>query len=288
MAAGKMYRLALVAMKSMPGDVAGNLARHRYWLARAARHRPDFVGFPEFALTGWVYEPAQMLTLRAAAVRQVAAWAREFGVALATGLVERRGGRAYNACVVAGPAGRLGVMRKVNLVGSEAKVYTAGRAFPVFDLGRCRLGVATCADATRFEMIHLLSLRGAEIVFAPHANSLGKYGNCRAGWRRWRRERWPWFAQDACTVIAGMSCAGRYERARPGEDVLKYCSGGMVVDWQGCELGALHGRGKQEGLLVVDVDLAALRAARAAHNLSAEFRPAIVYNRRGGWALGQA
>lgn len=280
-------RLALVSMKTVPGDLDANLARHRLWLDRAMQRQPDFIGFPEFALTGWIYEPAQMLSLRAAALKQIDAWARDYEVHLATCFVEKRAGRFFNTCLVSGPRGRLGVMRKVNLVGAEAGHYAPGRDFPVFDLGGFTMGVCTCADASRFEMPHLLSLRGAEVIFAPHANSLGKYGNCRSGWRRWRRERWPMFAEDSCVYIAGMSCAGRYARRRRDEEEQKYCGGGMVVDWQGKTVASLEGKGKNEGLLVADLDLAGLRQARREHRLSADFRPAIVYNRPRGWALGR-
>jgi predicted amidohydrolase len=278
------YRIALVSMKHVAGDVAANLARHRYWLDRALVHNPDFVGFPEFSLTGWIYDRCQALSLRSAAVRDVEALARRHNICLATSLVERRGGRLHNTCVVAGPAGRIGVMRKVNLVSSEAAHYAPGREFPVFDLGPCRLGVATCADATRYEMIHLLSLRGAEVIFAPHANSLGAYGNCRSGWCRWRMERWPLFASDCRVAIAGMSCAGLSSPAVAGEEATKYCGGGMIMDWHGKPLAALRGTGKREGLIVAEVDLDALRKARADNTLDREFRPAIVYNRRRGWA----
>jgi len=281
-------RVALVSMQFVPGDTAFNLAQHGHWLDRAMAHRPDFVGFPEFALTGWIYEPGQMLSLRSPALREIDALARRHRVALATGFVENRGGTFYNTCLVAGPRGRLGVMRKVNLIAPEAEHYAAGRGFPVFDLGGWRLGVAICADATRYEMVHLLSLRGAEVIFAPHASVLRPYGNRRDGWVRWRMERWPLFARDACAAIAGVSCAGLPERRRRGETEHEYCGGAMVIDWTGEPVAALAGRTKREGLLVADLDLAALRAARRRHALTAEFRPEIVYNRRRGWAVGRA
>jgi len=287
MAKQHTFRVALVSMKHRDGDVELNLAQHRRWLERALAKSPDFVGFPEFALTGWVYDPSQMLTLSSPEIKEVESWACEHGVHIATCFVEKRGGRYYNATLVTGPRGRIGVMRKVNLVSSEGEHYTAGRQFPVFDLGGCKMGVATCADATRYEMIHLLSLRGAEMVFAPHANSLGAYGNCRDGWVQWRMERWPLFAQDSCCYIAGVSCAGLFARRPRNEAETKFCAGAMVMDWKGRPVKRLTGQHKKEGLLIADLDLAALREVRERHSLSREFRPAIVYNRREGWVLGR-
>lgn len=178
-------------------------------------------------------------------------------------------------------------MRKVNLIRREGQFYTPGREFPVFDCGGVRMAVATCADATRYEMIHLPSLRGAEIIFAPHANTLGKYGGNPAGWVRWRLERWPLFAKDARVAILGVNNAGLPVRRRDGESPTKYCGGAMVMDWEGRVAAKFAPKERREGLLVVDLDLAALREVRRTNFMAAEFRPAIVYNRRAGWVHGR-
>ena len=245
--------------------------------------RPQFIGFPEFSLTGWITDPKQALPPGAAPLRRIGEWARRHGVFIATGFVERRGPRLHNACIIAGPKGVVGVMRKVNLISREYEDFTPGREFPVFEVAGCRMGVATCADASRFEMFHILSMRGAEVVFAPHANSLGAYGNCRSGWVRWRTGRWPWYAEDCKVAIAGMSCAGLSARPPLDEQPLKYCGGGLIVDWTGKRLAALGGKSRREGMLVADIDLAALREARG--KARREFNATATYNRK-GWVWG--
>ena len=45
----------------------------------------------------------------------------------------------------------------------------------------------------------------AEVIFAPHANSLGKYGGNPAGWVRWRLERW----LSPRTTVGCWSATGR-------------------------------------------------------------------------------
>ncbi len=288
-------RIALAAMKheymnpdapaaEHRGDIEANLARHRFWLERALEREAHFVGFPEFSVTGWIERPEYALPLDGPVVREIESWARRARVFLATGFVERRGGRLHNTCLIAGPRGRVGVMRKVNPIARELRRFTPGREFPVFRVAGCRMGVATCADASYFETFRLLALRGAEVIFAPHANSLGAYGNCRDGWFRWRMENWPYFTRTCCVAVAGMSCAGRRARPRAGEAVLKYCSGGLVMDWTGRPLARLRGRDKREGLLAAEIDLAGLRAARKKRERT--FNAGAVYNRRGGWLWG--
>lgn len=284
-AEARELRVALISMRHEVGRLSSNMDRMERWLDRAMKKKPGFVGFPEFAMTGWTYDEAEALSLRAAALSRMDRWAMDRGVWIGAPFVERRGGRLYNTTLLTGPDGRAGAMRKVNLVTGESERYTPGSQFPVFDVAGCALGVATCADATRFEMIHLLSLRGAEVVFAPHASVLRPYGNSRGGFVKWRLERWPLFARDCCCFVAGVNSAGLSERPSDEEE-LSYCGGALVMDWQGRRVGALGGGGKREGMVVVTLDLAGLRRARREHTLSAEFRPAIVYNRRRGWRMG--
>ena len=157
-----------------------NLDRHGAWLealAKSAGGMPDLVLFPEFSLTGWTYDADAALELDSPLVGRAVGLAAEFATAVGFGLVERCGGVRCNSFVVAGPDGVAGVMRKINLTPAECRHFSPGRELPVIEvaagrLAGVRMGVATCADATRFEMIHLLSLRGAEVILAPHANSL--------------------------------------------------------------------------------------------------------------------
>lgn len=291
----RSIRVALVAMKheyvdpqapaeELRGDVEFNLAQHRRWIERALEGEPEFIGFPEFSVTGWIEKPAYALPLDGPVVREIESWARRRKVFLATGFVERRGSRLFNTCLIAGPRGRVGVMHKVNPVPRELRCFTPGTEHPVFDVAGCRMGVSTCADGSYFETFRLLSLRGAEVIFAPHANSLGAYGNCRDGWSRWRMENWPYYTKSCCVAVAGVSCAGVSAHPRKDEQVLKYCSGGMVMDHTGKPLTQLKGANKREGMLTAEIDLAALRAERVKRGQ--EFNASAIYNRKGGWAWG--
>lgn len=281
-------------------DPAINLDRHGAWLntlVSGADTGPDLVLFPEFSLTGWTYDPGAALELDSPLVGRAVGLASEFATAVGFGLVERRGGVRYNTFVVAGAGGIAGVMRKINLTPAERPHFSPGRELPVIEvadgrLAGVRLGVAVCADATRFEMIHLLSLRGAEVILAPHANSLASYGGNRDGWIRWRRERWPLFARDCAVTIAGVSCAGRPAPGLPPVDdagderAQRFCGGAMIVDHDGTAGTVLDGAGNEEAAVTGTIDAAALRQARRTHRLLNSFQAAIVYNRPDGWRHG--
>ena len=282
-------------------DPATNLDRHGAWLetlARRAGTKPDLVLFPEFSLTGWTYDPDAALDLDSPLVARAVGLASEFATAVGFGLVERRGGVRCNSFVVAGADGVAGVMRKINLTPAELPHFSPGRELPVIEvaagrLAGVRLGVAICADATRFEVIHLLSLRGAELILAPHANSLASYGGNRDGWIRWRRERWPLFARDCAVTIAGVSCAGRAAPEMPAVDdagderAQRFCGGAVIVDCDGAARCVLDGAANEEAAVTGTIDVAALRQVRRTHPLLNSFQAAIVYNRPDGWRKGE-
>jgi predicted amidohydrolase len=264
-------------MKHVPGDFAANLERHAYWLERTAELEPDFVGFPEFSLTGWIYDGG--LRWNASELRKLAELAKRYNVHIGTGFVEKSGSALFNSCAIIAPGGLLGRMRKVNLIGKEAAHYRPGREFPVFDLGKFRIGVATCADSTRYEMFHLLSLRGAEIIFAPHANTLKPYGGHPNGWKRWRLERWPLFVRDTTVAVAGINNAGLFHDQKKSERN-NYCGGGMILDENGEIISTLSGTSPKETIAYGEVDLESLRQARTKNRLMQDFQAEIIYRRK--------
>lgn len=283
---GDRIRMALAAMKHLPGELTANMERAEMWFGRAMKKAPDFVGFPEFCLTGAVTEAQKALPLNSAALRKIDAWAAEHGVYIGMPFAERRGERIFNSCLMTGPKGRLGVMRKVNLAGEGVTCYTPGREYPIFDVGGCRMGVAICSDGSYYETIRLLAFRGAEVVFCPHAGRLHPLGNHRESFIEWRMKNWPLYASENSSYLVAVNSAGLYERPRKGEPKSPRCGGALVVDYEGRLTHSLKGKHKREGMLTVDLDLAALREAREENGRFKEFRPAIVYNRRKGWVYG--
>jgi|GEM_PF-4143318 len=269
------FKVALVSMLMEAGDAAVNVDRIACWLERAVDKHTHFVGFPEFALTGWTYDRSVALTTKDAVFTRLSELAKSFDVHLGVGFVERAGRKLYNSSAIIGPSGMLGVMRKINLIIAESKHYTPGNSFPVFNVNGCRLGVATCADATYFEMFRRLSYAGAEVIFSPHANSLGSYGNDAYGWHRWRMERWPLFTRECVVAVAGVNNAGLEEHRRSNETPTKFCGGAMVMDHRGKPQVVSNGHTKRERLIRASIDLAAVRIARSESRSG--FRPDIMY-----------
>jgi predicted amidohydrolase len=85
------------------------------------------------------------------------------------GLTERVGSVVYNTAVLLNRQGEIaGTYRKVHLPREEWKEgVRPGDQSPVFDTDFGRIGMQICYDWFFPEMVELLALKGAEIVFAP-------------------------------------------------------------------------------------------------------------------------
>ena len=51
-----------------------------------------------------------------------------------------------------------------------------GREFPVFERKGLKFGVVICADGGYIEPSRILALKGAQVIFSPHFNYIGKQG----------------------------------------------------------------------------------------------------------------
>ena len=169
-------RVATVQFQHAPGDKHYNLGRVRDFVGEAARAGAEIVAFPEMCLTG--YWHTRKLDREAfgalsepvpdgPSTRALLAMAREHGMTIGAGLVEREDDRFYNAYVVAMPDGTWAVHRKLHVFVSP--YLSPGDRYTVFDTPHgCRVGVLICYDNNIVENARATALLGAEILLAPH------------------------------------------------------------------------------------------------------------------------
>jgi N-carbamoylputrescine amidase len=144
----------------------------RAWTEKAANQGAELVLFPELNLTGYVqHEGVRQFaeTIPGPSTDRVIDLAREMGVTLACGILEREGASCYCTHILANRSGLIGKQRKIHTPVQEQDVWGFGDAIEVFDIGKARVGISICRDSFFDEMTRTLYFKGAEVVLMPFA-----------------------------------------------------------------------------------------------------------------------
>lgn len=213
--------------------------------ALLADTQADLIVFPELFSTGYVFTSRPELERLAeeipagptcVALKQVSRTKR---VALAAGIAEREGSRIYNSAVLVSPDGRIGTYRKVHLFDREKLWFTPGNfGFPVFRLGKVKVGLLVCFDWIYPEAMRMLALQGAQVV-CHSANLVLPY------------------CQEAMVTRAienrlYIVTANRIGTEARGDQTLTFTGASQVVDPRGNVL--IRATRREAAIRIVDVD----------------------------------
>ncbi len=180
--------VAAVCMHSEPGEVEKNLERMESFVREAAEKAAHAILFPELSISGYTLknpEKTYELYQSERIVEKVVRMAKDAKVIIMAGMVEiLREGRPYIAQIVAGPGGLLGLYRKTHLSPPEKEKYIEGNALHVFHEGDVTFGLELCYESHFPEISTVLSLKGAEILFMPHASPRGDPDGKMKSWLR--------------------------------------------------------------------------------------------------------
>ncbi|MFO7985076.1 MAG: nitrilase-related carbon-nitrogen hydrolase [Desulfatiglandaceae bacterium] len=242
----KDLTVAAVCMRSIPGAVKENFNRLRKLAGKAAAGGADIACFPECTLTGYVLSPTEGFPgewqAKTFAPRLVLL-ARETNLILIVGFIETRPGKKpYITQVVAGPAGLLGYYRKTHLSPAEAAIYRPGKTLEMFQVKQGIFGLQLCYEAHFPELSTAMALRGADLIFIPHASPRGTAEEKLESWLRHLPAR----AFDNALFVIACNQVGKTDKglAFPGV-ALALGPDGRILDTY---------TGDREGMLFVSLD----------------------------------
>jgi predicted amidohydrolase len=178
-------RVAGVQMRCELGQKEANLKKIEKWSMKAKDNHAELVCFPEMSITGFyaagvdsrlsgdqIYSEIRKLAEPVPdgpAVKFVAQLSQKLGIYISAGIFEVDNHLVYNSYFICGSEGFLGKYRKTHMPACEYPYSRFGGEFPVFHLGGCVVGIATCFDNTMPEVSRILALKGAEVILMPHA-----------------------------------------------------------------------------------------------------------------------
>ncbi len=270
-------RIALAQVAPRLGDLDANLARHHELIGEARAGGAGLVVFPELGLTGYLLQDlADEVAMRLDDPRLTALAAATTGLSAVVSFVEESGDhRLFIAAALLEDGEVRHVHRKIHLptygMFDERRFFAAGdmvRAVPS-RLG-VGVGLAVCEDFWHLATPQLLAMDGAQILInvssspgrdlaRTHEVGLGTAGS----WRGLMRT----YAQLTTSFVVFCNRVGV-------DESLSFWGGSEVIGPTGAPV--FSAPMFDEGLFLVDIDLADVRRERIGLPLLRDERPELV------------
>jgi predicted amidohydrolase len=168
-------RIAAAQFEARDGDKQYNLGRIEALTQQAVAAGAEIVSFHECSITGYTFlqdlSADQVAALAepipdGPSTQRLIALARQYQVCLLAGLIESEAGRLYKGYVAVSPQGFVAKFRKLHPFIHPA--ICPGNEFVVFELAGVKCGVLICYDNNLAENPRVVTLMGADVIFAPH------------------------------------------------------------------------------------------------------------------------
>jgi 5-aminopentanamidase len=167
-------KIAGVQMDVSLGEIDANLEKMAAFVRQTSAAGARLTVFPECAATGYCFESLDEARKFAQPVpgpitQALTRACKASGTHAVFGTLEADGDALYNAAVLVGPEGVVGVYRKVHLpyLGVDMFTTPGDRPFAVHAAGELRVGMNICYDASFPEAARSLGLLGADLIVLP-------------------------------------------------------------------------------------------------------------------------
>lgn len=251
----KDIRIAAVVCRAPVGDIEGNIERTIYWTHRAKSAGAELVCFPELNITGYCNHAdmaAIALPYPGPVSQRLAELARKAQTIILAGMAEHNpGGPPYASHCIYWPDGRTDVYRKLHLAPNEKPFFSAGDSVPIFKTAKAVLGIQLCYDGHFPELSSVMTAKGAQILFMPHASPRSDAQTKHQSWMRHLPAR----AYDNGVFVVACNQWGANDKG------LVFPGNAVVIDPSGNLLA--NRLEDNEGMLVVDLKADDWQAVRA-------------------------
>jgi predicted amidohydrolase len=247
--------VAAVCMHSEPGEVDKNLERIESFVHEASGRSAGAVLFPELSISGYTLkDPEKIYDLARSQriVEKIVRMAHDARLIIMAGMVEiLQEGRPHISHVVARPDGLLGVYRKTHLSPPEKEKYGEGDSLNVYHESGVTFGLELCYESHFPEISTVLSLKGAEVLFMPHASPRGTPEEKMKSWLR----HLPGRAFDNGVFVVACNQVGKTKEGLFFPGVI------LALDPQGRILESYTGN--KEKMVLVELKAEVLRETRS-------------------------
>jgi N-carbamoylputrescine amidase len=181
-------RIAAIVMNSPVGRIRQNLNHTARWVRAAKKEGAALVCFPEMNLSGYSVKPEikdSADPVPGHVSRELLEFAKREDIVILAGLAEKdESEHIFASHLVAQPNGKLGVYRKLHIAPPEQNIFSRPQDIPLFSIQGIKFGIQLCYDAHFPELSTHMALKGADLIFLPHASPRGTPEEKLTSWRR--------------------------------------------------------------------------------------------------------
>ena len=160
------------------GDFGANLETARRVIREALQRGSHFLALPETFLSG--YDSPELMLAGACRIDdpqlvEFIEESAEHEMVVIVGMARQTGEGIYNSVLVIHRGKLLGTYDKIMLTEGDRDnlKFLPGTEMPVFTAHGARFAVIICHDSSFLHPAMIARLKGAEILFSPHYNSIG-------------------------------------------------------------------------------------------------------------------
>lgn len=285
-------RVAAVSMNSPLGQMEKVFQDVDLWCRKAADAGAELTLFPELLIHGhctpntWdIAEPVP----DGPSIKRLVELAARYKMFLSVGLSEKENNLVYNTQALVGPEGYIGKQRKLHMSRDEVLFYKGGIEFPVYDIGKCKVGMIICYDNQFPEPARILALRGADILLMPHAARIQMWDDTPESMAAARKATYDTFSsnylmrakENSCfVVLADQVGRAGYVDTYPSDSPLQPHHAGTAMMFAPCGklLKAAQHEEIREEMIVCDLEADRLHKERSMPNYTLKTRRPEIYD----------
>lgn len=223
-------RIAAMIFRSVSGDVRRNLDAMVNWIKVSKNEGAHLICFPELNITG--YSNLEEIKNSAEPVpgpitQDLSNLSKSQKIVILAGIVEKdEKDHIFSSHLVIKPDGFVGVYRKLHIAPPEQGIFTPGDTIPLFDARGVKFGIQLCYDAHFPELSTHMAIKGADLIFIPHASPRGTPEEKYRSWMRHLTAR----AFDNGLFVVACNQTGKNEKGLcfPGIAVIIGPSGKVI------------------------------------------------------------
>lgn len=181
-------KIALAQIESKIFDLEGNFNVHEEIVKEIFfKNSPEIICFPEASLTGYSVEHGKEISLsyeeKVFYIKKFQSMSRNYDCLILFGMIEEVDGEYFISHYSVSQE-KFEFYRKIHLGQKEKSAFSEGKEVSVFYYKDMTYGIQLCYDLHFPELSTIQRIKGADIIFSPHAVSK-KAGDRKSIWNKY-------------------------------------------------------------------------------------------------------